>query len=93
MSVVYVAPAYIGLSILFCFIYSAIEYFKEGSLNSANKTILSIWCVITLLIGFIIASETIGMTSGTFTSMSIFMATILLACVTICISGIMIYWT
>ena len=82
----YAIPMYLGTSLTLCLSYSCIESTKQkGKLDGSDKSILSIWFLIALVVTSMIAGTTSGMTSMTFISI-----TMILAITTICISFCMV---
>lgn len=93
MSVVYTAPAYVGISCLLCLSYSCIECTKEkGNLSTSNKLLLFGWCILSTIIASVIAGASGEMMAG-MTNMTHLLIAALLACVTLSISSSMIYWS
>lgn len=93
MSVAYAAPMYVGLSTILCLSYCCIEFTKDkGKLDNSTKSILSTWCVIVLFIASIIGAVSGEMMTG-MTNISHLLIALILACVTLSVSSLIIYWT
>ena len=93
MSVAYAAPMYVGISTILCCIYSCIESTKQkGKLKDSDKSILSVWCIVSVIIASIVMGVSGEMMVDRTNVLHLLIAT-LLACITLSISSSMIYWT
>jgi hypothetical protein len=93
MSVAYAAPMYVGISTLLCCCYSCIESTKQkGKLNDSDKSILSVWCVVSIIVASVVMGASGEMMAG-MTNITHLLIAFLLACVTLSISSSMIYWS
>lgn len=89
----YAVPLYVGLSCLMSMIYSCMECVKDkGKLDTATNSILSAWFVVTMVVASVIAGVVGEMMSGMMNSVHLLIA-LILACVTLSISGSIIYWS
>ena len=82
----YAIPMYLGTSLTLCLSYCCIESTKQrGKLDGSDKSILSIWSAISVIVTSMITGTLSGTTSATFVSI-----TFLLAILTISISCCMV---
>ena len=93
MSVAYAAPMYVGISTLLCCCYSCIESTKhKGKLKDSDKSILLTWCIVSVIVASVVMGASGEMMTGNTNILHILIAA-LLACITLSISSLMIYWT
>lgn len=93
MFISYAAPMYVVLSTLLCLSYSCIECTKDkGKIDTSTKSMLSTWCVISLIVASVIAGVSGEMMIGMTNVMHVLIA-LLLVCATLIVSSLMIYWT
>ena len=89
----YAAPLYVGLSCTLSLIYSCIECVKEkGTIDTATKSILSVWLLVSAIVASVIAGVTAEMTTGIATTTHIMIA-LILGCATLSISSAILYWS
>lgn len=89
----YAVPVYVGLSCLMCLSYSCIECVKDkGSFDTASKSILCVWMVVSAIVASVIAGVVGEMMVGMTNYMHLLIA-LILACVTLSISSSIIYWS
>lgn len=93
MSVAYAVPAYVLLSTMLCLSYSCIECTKhKGKFDTSSQSMLSTWCIVSLIVASIIGAVSGEMLSGNSNTTHILLVSIL-AFVTLIISCSMVYWT
>lgn len=89
----YAVPIYVGLSCVLSLSYSCIECVKEkGKFDSATYSILCTWIIVSAIVASVIAGVVGEMMIGMTNYMHLLIA-LILACVTLSISGSLIYWT
>lgn len=92
MSVVYAAPMYVGISTMLCCCYSCIESTKQkGKLKDTDKSILLVWCIVSVIVASVVMGASGEMMAG-MTNITHLLIAALLACVTLSVSSLMIYW-
>lgn len=89
----YAVPLYVGLSCVLSLSYSCIECVKDkGKLDTATYSILFTWTVVSAIVASVIAGVVANVMVGITNYMHLLMA-LILACVTLSISSLMIYWS
>jgi len=89
----YAIPVYLGTSLLLCCSYCCIENTKEkGNLDTATHSILSSWCIVSIIVTSIIAGVVGEMSMGATNATHVLIA-LILACVTLSLSSSLIYWS
>lgn len=90
----YAVPAYVGLSCLLSLSYSCMEcaHSKKGKIDSATKSIMLGWIIVSGIVASVIAGVVGEITIGT-SSVSHILIALVLACVTLTISSAIVYWS
>ena len=89
----YAIPVYVGLSCLLSLSYSCLECVKEkGKFDTATKSILCTWVIVSAIVTSVISGVVGEITIGMTNYMHLLIA-LILACVTLSISSLLIYWS
>lgn len=90
--VAYAPGMYVLSSTILCLIYSCIECTKDkGKLDTSSQFMLLSWCIISLFVASAVAGVSGQMMAGTTNILYLLLVT-LLACATLSVSSLMIYW-
>lgn len=89
----YAVPMYMGLSCLLSLSYSCIECVKnKGKLDTASYSILCTWVTVLLIVTSLITAVVGEITIGA-TNYLHLLIVLILACATLSISSVIIYWS
>lgn len=89
----YAIPVYVGLSCIMSLSYSCIECIKEkGKLETATYSILFTWIIVSLIVASVISGVVGEMMVGMTNYIHLLIA-LILACVTLSISSLILYWS
>lgn len=93
MLVAYAVPAYVGLAILLCSIYSCIECTNnKGKFDNSVKSILLLWSCVVIIVTSVLTGAVGEMMAG-MTNMTHLLIALCLVCVSLSVSSSMIYWS
>lgn len=77
---------------MLCCCYSCIESTKQkGKLKDTDKSILLVWCIVSVIVASVVMGASGEMMAG-MTNITHLLIAALLACVTLSVSSLMIYW-
>ena len=90
----YAVPVYVGLSCVLSLSYSCMECAKskKGNVDTATKSIMLGWIIVSGIVAAVIAGVVGEITLG-ISSVSHILIALILACVTLIISGSIVYWS